>query len=177
MLLLYGSLIVVLQVGAVPVQAQPSVENSFKRSQPFIEGLKKSIKDTVVPDFNDPFKNLFITKPAFQVNGGLVSYTANFRAIIDTPYAENNILQHNITGRLDITVAGIFPVQVNYWLRKSNSQFFRDIYDAQLTFNGAAFQERLKAGIRERMLALAPAIKDPRLEKQFALKKDELTNL
>ncbi|WP_207511030.1 hypothetical protein [Longitalea luteola] len=142
-----------------------------------ITGIKESVKKELTVDVNNPFHGLFITRPAFQVNGGLVGYTANFRAIIDTPYAENNILQHNITGRLDVSVAGIFPVQVNYWLRKSNSQFFRDIYDAQLTFNGAAFQEKLKAGIRERMLALAPAIKDPRLEKQFALKKDELTNL
>ena len=63
----------------------------------------------------------------------MVCYTGNYRSIIDTPYGEKNFLQHNITGRWNVTVAGIFPVQVNYWLRQSNSQFFKNIYDVQLS--------------------------------------------
>jgi hypothetical protein len=130
--------------------------------------------DSVTVDVRNPFKKLFDTRPILTLNSGTVCYNANYRSIIDTPYAENGILQHNITGRWNLTVAGIFPIQVNYWLRQSNSHFFKNIYDVQVAFNGANFQEKLRAGIRERLLALAPAIKEPGLEKLYTGKLTEL---
>jgi hypothetical protein len=142
-----------------------------------VQAQSRVTKDTIIVDVNNPFKKLFVTRPAFRVNGGMVCYNANYRSIIDTPYAEKGILQHNVTGRWDVTVAGIFPIQVNYWLRQSNSRFFKNIYDVQVNFNGAAFQEKLKAGMRERLLALAPSIKDTLLEKLYALKQADLTSL
>ncbi|HEX6432318.1 MAG TPA: hypothetical protein VF008_31715, partial [Niastella sp.] len=176
-LIVYGSLICILQVCAVAVQAQSPVNHPGKQTVRSFNDLKKIAKDTITVDFNNPFRNLFITRPAFRVNGGMICYNANYRSIIDTPYAEQNILQHNVTGRWDVTVAGIFPIQVNYWLRQSNSRFFRNIYDVQASFNGSEFQQKIKASMRERMLALAPAIKDTLLEKMVALKQADLTSL
>lgn len=140
-------------------------------------GVKDPFQHSIGVDINDPFKKLFVTRPALRVNGGMVSYIGNYRSVIDTPYAERHILQHNITGRWDVTVAGIFPLQVNYWLRQSNSAFFRNIYDVQASFNGAAFQNNVRASLRGRLMALAPSIKDSLFEKMYALKQADLTGL
>jgi hypothetical protein len=163
--LLYINLVVLFQVFAGTVHAQLPVNN------------RPTIPDSISLDINNPFRNLFNTRPFFKLNGGMVCYNANYRALIDTPYAEKDILQHNITGRWDATVAGIVPIQVNYWLRRSNSSFFRNIYDVQVAFNQAAFREKLKATMRQRMLALTPSVKDARLEKSLALKQTKLSNL
>ncbi|OQP52823.1 hypothetical protein A4H97_24295 [Niastella yeongjuensis] len=132
-----------------------------------LTSLKLPKTDSITIDVNNHFKKLFDTRPILKINSGMVCYNANYRSFIDTPYLENGILQNNLTGRLNLTVAGVFPLQLNFWLRQSNSHFFKNIYDVQIAFNGAAFQEKLRTGIRERLLALAPAIKDPRLEKLY----------
>jgi hypothetical protein len=164
--LLYVSLVVLFQAFAGTIHAQLPVNK-----------LRTAIPDSIAVDINNPFRNLFNTRPIFKLNGGMVCYNANYRALIDTPYAEKGILQHNITGRLDATVAGIVPLQINYWVRQSNSSFFRNIYDVQVAFNQAAFRENLKTTMRQRMLALAPSVKDTRLEKLLALKQTELSSL
>jgi hypothetical protein len=138
---------------------------------------KLHVTDTFPVSIQHPFKQLWVTRPAFRLNGGMVSYNFNYRAVIDTPYAEKDLLQHNVTGKLAITVAGIVPLQVNYWIRQTNSAYFRNIHDVQLSFNGKAFQNNLQAKARARMLALAPTIKDSLLEKQYGLKQTELTGI
>ncbi len=175
-LIVYG-LICILLVCTVAVHGQSPVNQPVKQTVRSFHDIKKIAKDTIRVDFNNPFRNLFITRPAFRVNGGMVCYNANYRSLIDTPYAEKGILQHNVTGRWNGTLAGIFPIQVNYWLRQSNSRFFRNIYDVQVSFNGSEFQQQIKASMRERMLALAPSIKDTLLEKMHALKLAELAGL
>ena len=164
--LLFVSLVALFQVFAGTIHAQLPVNK-----------LRTAIPDSIAVDLNNPFRNLFNTRPAFKLNGGMVCYNLNYRSLIDTPYAENNVLQHNITGRWDATVAGIVPLQINYWVRQSNSSFFRNIYDVQVAFNQAAFRENLKTTMRQRMLALAPSVKDARLEKLVALKQTELFSL
>jgi len=163
---------------SIPIQKKDSLKKQLANTG---SRLYKNVKDTltnaVIVDINNPFKNLFITRPAFKVNGGMVSYAANYRAIIDTPYAEKDILQHNVAGRWDVTVAGIIPLQVNYWIRQSNSSFFRNIYDIQASFNGPAFQNKIRSSIRERMLTLAPSVKDTLLQKKYALKQADLADL
>lgn len=101
--LLYANLVILFQVLAGTVHAQSTVNK-----------LRTVIPDSIKADINNPFQNLFNTKPIFKINGGIVTYTGNYRSLIDTPYAEKGILQNNITGRLDATVAGILPLQVNY---------------------------------------------------------------
>lgn len=163
---------------SIPVWKKDSVKAQLSLAgKNALNKYKQSAKEAVTVDLNDPFKHMVITRPVFRINGGMVAYTGNYRSLIDTPYAEKDILQHNITGRWDVTLAGILPVQVNYWLRQSNSQFFRNIYDVQLSFNGREFQNRLRSSMRERMLALAPSIKDSLLEKLYGLKQVELSGL
>ena len=159
---------------ALKVQKKQVLASIKEQRKSLLDALKLPKIDSITVDSINPFKKLFISRPALKLNNGTVCYNANYRSIIDTPYAEKGILQQNITGRWNLTVAGMFPIQVNYWLRQSNSHYFKNIFDVQVVFNGAAFQEKLRAGIRERLLALAPAIKDPGLEKLYMGKLAEL---
>ena len=134
-------------------------------------------RDAIKIDIQNPFKKLLVTNPAFRVNGGMVNYAFNYRSLLDTPYAEKNLLQHNITGKLDVTLAGSLPLQVNYWIRQTNSSYFRNIYDVQVNFNSQAFQNNLQSKVRSRMTALAPSIKDSLLGKLYGLKQAALSDL
>lgn len=172
------SLLLTIQLYTATTYAQSPV-NKFQAIVPDSISLpsKDSLKNAFIANINNPFKNLFITRPALKVSGGMAAYSANYRAIIDTPYAENDILQHNVNGRLDVTVAGFIPLQVNYWMRQSNSTYFRNIYDVQAAFNGAAFQRNIRNALRERMLALTPSINDTLLQKHYSLKQLDLAGL
>lgn len=134
-------------------------------------------KDSLKFDFNNPFKKLLLTKPLVKVNGGYVSYQFNYRSAIDTPYVEKNIAQHNITGNLFFTLAGHLPVRLTWWSRQSNSRVFRDITDVQASFDGPAFQQQLQASLRQRLLAMAPNLRDSLTEKLYGLKKLQLDDL
>jgi hypothetical protein len=162
----------------IPVLKKDSVKKQLTLTgNRLLNGVKDSLKNAVEVDINNPFNKLFVTRPAFRLNGGMVSYVGNYRSLIDTPYAEKGIVQHNITGRWDVTIAGILPLQLNYWIRQSNSSFFRNIYDVQASFDQAAFQNNIRTSLRTRMLALAPSIKDSLLEKLYNLKQADLTGL
>jgi hypothetical protein len=151
--------------------------NVKKRFNSLSSQLRNTSKDSFKIDASNPFRKLLVTRPAFHINGGMVCYNFNFRSLIDTPYAEKNIIQHNMTGRLNVTAAGIFPLQVNYWIRQSNSDFFKNIYDVQLAFSGNEFHQRIRSEMQGRLLALAPTIKDSLLERSYGLKQAQLSDL
>jgi hypothetical protein len=134
-----------------------------------------SFAQAQAPAFDTAFR--LVKKPAVRLHGGYVGYQLNYRSIIDTPFAEKDILQHQLIGQLRVTVAGNFPLQINYRFRKSNSQFFRDIADVQASFNAAEFRNNLQNGLRNRLLARIPQLKDSLLEKLYGLKKNDLAGL
>lgn len=125
-------------------------------AMPAFAQIKLPRTDSVHVDISHPFKNLLTTRPLLLVHGGYLGFQSNYRSYIDTPFSEKNILQHQLTGRLMLTVANNLPLQVNFWVRRSNSQFFRNTADVQVAFNGAAFRNNLQGMIRSRLLALAP---------------------
>lgn len=127
-------------------------------------------KDTGAISIDNPFRNLFESKPLAQFSGGYVSYNFNYRSNIDTPYVESNIAQHNVMGMLNFSMAGIIPLSLIFRTRQSNSQIFRDITDVQLSFNAAEFRNNLQNAVRKRMLALAPQLNDSITQKLYELK-------
>jgi hypothetical protein len=73
--IVYG-LICILLVCTVAVHGQSLVNQPVKQTVRSFHDVKKIAKDTIRVDFNNPFRNLFITRPAFRVNGGMVCYNA-----------------------------------------------------------------------------------------------------
>ncbi|MBL7726517.1 MAG: hypothetical protein JNM68_02475, partial [Dinghuibacter sp.] len=70
--------------------------------------------------------------PLLSWNGGALQYGLTHNSIVDSPFAEKNILQHQLQLSARFTVARTLPVQVYFTARKSNSLFFRDIYDTRV---------------------------------------------
>lgn len=158
-------------------QAIDDFKSRLGKAAHITDSLRFPRQDTTHIDIKNPFSHLFTTRPAFRFTGGYASYNFNYRSNIDTPYAEKDIAQHNIAGRMNFTVAGIFPIQVTYWIRQSNSQVFRNIFDVQVSFSGSEFRNNLQSAVRERMMALAPSLKDSLTEKLYELKKLDLSKL
>lgn len=147
------------------------VRDKLKEALPGKPRLNVPVPDSSLIDIQHPFRHLFVSKPVVKFNGGYVSYNFNYRSNIDTPYTEKDISQHQLAGRLNFTVAGIVPLQVNYWVRRSNSSFFRDVTDVQVAFDGAAFRQRLQETLRARMMALSAQLKDSVTGQLYQLKK------
>jgi hypothetical protein len=119
----------------------------------------------------------FKNKPSFTFNGGVVNYNLFYRANIDTPYQEKDIVQHTANGYLGFTVAGSFPVKLSWLARKSNSVYFRDIYDVKAEFDAGAFRTGLVTGFRQQLLSAIDHYKDSLADKLYALKLTELNDL
>jgi len=112
--------------------------------------------------------------PLLHVSGGYSSYAANYRSVIDTPYAEKNILQHDLVGRINFTAGGSLPLQLSYLVRNSNSAIFRDIYDAQLSLDPAGLRKMLNDQINNRFQNLAGMYEDSLKEKRLKLQQEDL---
>ena len=95
--------------------------------------------------------------PFVQFTGGYAGYNFNYRSALDTPYAEKNITQQQVLSTLNFTLAGMVPIRVNSYIRRSNSAFFRNITDVQVTFDAAAYRSRLAVLLKNRLLQQAPA--------------------
>ncbi len=108
----------------------------------------------------NPFQNLVITKPWVRATEGLMSYQFNYRTAIDTPFLEKDLGQHVMMGRMNVLLGGIAPVTISYLGRRTNSNMFRDINDVQVSFNALAFANSLQSSLRQRLLSLAPQLKD-----------------
>ncbi|MDF2188421.1 hypothetical protein [Paraflavitalea sp. CAU 1676] len=133
--------------------------------------------DSLRISLKNPFNDLLKAKPLVKLNSGYVSYQFNYRSAIDTPFVEKDITQHNLTGHLNVSVAGHLPVRVTFWSRQSNSSVFRDITDVQASFDGAAFQQQLQSSLKNRLMVLAPSLRDSLAGRLYALKKMDLNGL
>lgn len=93
------------------------------------------------------------------IYGGYASYALNYRSVIDTPYAEKNILQHNISGQLNFFAAGI-PLQATYLVRRSNSKVFQNIQDIQLSLDPMGWRSMMLSKLTVQMEKTAQGLED-----------------
>lgn len=166
------------------------LDTSMKKSiNSLIAGIKKSgtekFKSIAVTNTDSTLKRFFFKYslkgllkpgPLVKLNGGFISYNLNYRSNIDTPFLEKNILQHNIYGNMNLSVAGI-PLKINYLIRRSNSTVFRDINDIQFEFDAMQFGNTIRAGIREKLLSLAPGFTDSLLVLDYKINFEKLKKL
>lgn len=118
-------------------------------------------------------------KRSFVVlNGGFISYNLNYRSNIDTPFLENNIVQHNAYGSMNISLFNI-PFKVNYLLRRSNSTFFSDINDVQIEFDSRQYNSGFRSAYKEKLLKEAAKLNDSLLELNYksTLEKLKISSL
>lgn len=137
------------QRSMLPIDSTQSAEDSLWIS------LLKSVLP--VPGFHIP-DTLQMTTPqlslkidsvrklaaTIELKSAFIQYNVNYRSRIDTPYAENDILQHTAAVNAQFVVGGNLPLNLLYFERQSNSVLFRDYRDITLTVNGPELQ-RMRA--------------------------------
>lgn len=96
-----------------------------------------------------PVVKVPVVRDWFTPGDGYVQYLSSYRGFVDTPFAEQHILQHNITGQFGFTVAESVPLQLRVWSRTSNSRIFRDVFDVQLMFDASRFSGGIMARIQD----------------------------
>lgn len=99
------------------------------------------------PLYNNPPKNSTLSLH------GDVTYDFFYRSAIDTPYADNNVIQHGLHTNIYATIKKTFPIVIQLNARQSNSYLFKNYFDANIQFDGQTYQsitkERLKAKVVE----------------------------
>lgn len=80
---------------------------------------------------------------------GNILYDLNYQSRIDTPYAENHVLQHTIQTRIDGVFKEKYPFRLYVTSRFSNSAFFRKYTDFNFLFDKAGFQRQIRQTITE----------------------------
>lgn len=79
---------------------------------------------------------------------GNVIYNFNYRSYIDTPFAENDIMQHYIQTRLNVKITDKYPFTVYLTSRRSNSPYFRNATDVSFQFRQFEMLEDIKRKMR-----------------------------
>ena len=84
----------------------------------------------------------------FIIIHGNLSYNFNYRSYIDTPFAQEDIMQHSIQTRLNVKIKEKYPFAVYFTSRRSNSPFFSNATDASFQFRQTEMLEGIKNDMR-----------------------------
>ena len=146
-----------------------------------VQGLYRQEKKDLQKKWSEKKKEtvaLYEHKPSagIKFTGGYANYSFNYRSDLDTPYVEKNLVQHQIISTLNYTIAGLIPIRVNTFIRRSNSSIFQNITDVQVAFDAAAYRNGLLNTLRDRSLRQAPSA-DSLAGKLYRQRLDQAGNL
>ena len=86
-------------------------------------------------------------------------------------------MQHLLTGTMRFSVAKNIPLVGNFWIRRTNSPFFRNITDVQIQFDAATFHRQLAEKMRQRADQISKLMNDSLVKKMYLLKQTEFNSL
>ncbi len=121
------------------------LKDKFKKSLSGNIPSTKDLNPTEIVKLKLPvvsMNEMFESGQFVKLNGGAITYNYNYRSNVDTPFAEKNLQQHNSYGNISLSVAGL-PFNINYLVRRSNSDYFQDINDVQVQFDAMQFRSNL----------------------------------
>lgn len=82
---------------------------------------------------------------------GNITYDFFYRSAIDTPYVDNDVVQHTLTTNIYATIKNTLPVIIQLNARQSNSFLFKNYIDANIQFDGHSYQSLMKHKLKERI--------------------------
>lgn len=115
-------------------------------------------------------------KHGFAIKNGFISYGFSNRSISDTPFLEKNLNQHVWYGYQNIDLFQQ-PFRFSYLIRKSNSAYFRDIYNFQMEYDVNSYRDLMLKDIREELIKQASQLKNDLLEMDYNISLKEFTKL
>ena len=100
-----------------------------------------------------PEKVLPVSKPepTIKVHGNVL-YNFSYRSYLDTPFAQTGLIQHQILTTLNVTVKNKYPLQVQLGMRNSNSPYFKNNFDVNVTYNHRQLVDNIKDDLRKKMI-------------------------
>jgi hypothetical protein len=90
--------------------------------------------------------SLPVKKPDIAVHGN-IKYQFSYFNFIDTPYAQENMMQHIVQTQLQTTWQEKYPFDVWITSRRANSPFFLNTTDVSIRFRQEAMLEKIRHGL------------------------------
>ncbi len=127
----------------------------------FMQGACKNLFALYTPaETCEPVKTLPVTispkekpVPFLQVHGNVL-YNFTYRSYIDTPFAQQDVMQHLVQTNLNFLIKGKYPLRMTLSNRSSNSPWFKNATDVNLQFNRSQLLDNIKADLRSKATAL-----------------------
>ncbi|MBW7892250.1 MAG: hypothetical protein H3C48_14760, partial [Chitinophagaceae bacterium] len=106
-----------------------------------------SEKDGVHSNLKQRTRNPLLT----SIHGN-VTYDFFYRSAIDTPYVDNDVIQHLLSTNIYTTIRNAVPVIIQLNARRSNSYLFKNYFDANIQFDGQSYRNLTKERLKERIV-------------------------
>lgn len=121
-----------------------------------------SLKDSISKSHVSIFKiNPISSHSLLQSESGYLDYEYSYRSYIDTPFNENGIGQHFISGHWNVTVAQSFPITISYFERETNSNYFKNYRIIRAEFNSLRYQQNQSEKIKNYVKGLTEQLRNP----------------
>lgn len=91
--------------------------------------------------------------PYLKIHGNVL-YNFNYRSYIDTPFAQNDLMQHLLQTNFQVLVKDKYPLTVTVSGRSSNSPYFKNTLDVNLRFNRGQLMENIKTDLKNNILSV-----------------------
>lgn len=143
--------IICLLLQSAVVQAQEEIEwfKGVCKNNPFVilnitEKQKMPIKKS---------NTNYVLQPPNKKGGlhGNVLYNGSYRSFLDSPFYQNNLMQHFVQTRFDLMVNKRFPISAFLTHRSSNSNYFANVFDVSFQFKQQGFLETEKTKMRAKI--------------------------
>ena len=107
-----------------------------------------------VPSMELPDETAFKKKdPMIKIHGNIL-YEFSYRSYIDTPFAQNNLVQNLVQTNLNILIKNRYPVNVIISHRNSNSPYFKDVTDVNVSYNRSLLLNNIKEDLKNKTLKI-----------------------
>lgn len=110
--------------------------------------VKNLNMDSMAAEITTPFHASGTVSPKAKITGG-ITYEYLYRSYLDTPFVQNDFLQHSLYSNLVYTTASGTPIKLNFRIRISNSPFFRDNFDFNTVYTGHNLLQNIKRKLKD----------------------------
>jgi len=90
------------------------------------------------------------TTPLLSIHGNIL-YNFNYRSYIDTPFAQNDLVQHYVQSSFNLLIKGKYPVRMLLSSRSSNSPYFKNTLDVSFQYNRSQLLDNIKTELKENL--------------------------
>ncbi len=112
----------------------------YKLRKDSLRDKMNNLSENIVPKFS---------KPLLIVKDGQLDISSFYRSHLDTPYVQKDLYQHQANGAMRILLGNQLPFRLTFLLRRTNSNFFKNLNDIQVIFDVATFQQMLRENLKK----------------------------